>query len=120
MCAVGKSRLRAGFTLIELLMVMVIIGILFGILMPVVNGMKQRALAKKREAEVQLIACAIRNYHAENGVWPGNPQGGTFDSNNLTAMFNALCNNSPPLLDSNNLTSVGWTITIVSNTVTVQ
>ena len=142
MRAVGKSRVHAGFTLIELLMVVVIIGVLMGILMPVVNGMKQNALKRQREAEARLIESAIRNYHAENGKWPGpvseyyHIYPDPIDKDAQAKLINNL--SCAPitklsLLDTNNMnmdvtgtfyiqpgTTNPWVITISNRTVTVQ
>lgn len=63
-------RASAGFTLIELLVVMAIIGILAGILMPVLSGMKTKARIKQAETDAKTLAMAIRAYHTEYNRWP--------------------------------------------------
>jgi len=140
MRAVGKFNLRAGFTLLELLMVVVIIGVLFGILMPVINNMKVNALNKQRESEARLIESAIRNYHAEKGEWPMDPNDkpklaveGVVYSIHNTKVFDPLLQCTPSLLDTNNMslgsgdfyrqpgtTNTPWVIIISNSTVTVQ
>ncbi len=121
-----------GFTLLELLMVVVIIGVLMGILMPVVGILKQSALRKQIEAEARTIETAIRNYHSEKGVWPGDGQGVYAADAKQAALIEALWQTTPPLLDSNNMVKPGiyyiqpgttnspWRIVISNRTVTVQ
>jgi prepilin-type N-terminal cleavage/methylation domain-containing protein len=78
---------RKGFTLLELLVVIAIIGILVGIMMPVVSGLKIKAKKRQTEAEVRGLALAIRAYHTEYAVWPVPAAylgaGGTWSNNNI-------------------------------------
>ncbi len=77
----------AGFTLIELLVVIAIIGILVGILMPVVAGMKAKAQTQQAMAEVKGMAMAVRAFHTEYNQWPVPNNllnvGGTWSNNNI-------------------------------------
>jgi type II secretion system protein G len=59
--------------LIELLVVVAIIGILVGIMLPAIGGVKIKAQIKKAEADVKALASACRAYHVEYGYWPGDP-----------------------------------------------
>lgn len=62
---------KTGFTLIELLMVVLILGILFGLTsMGVLKVMKDR-LIDQAKAEKQMLESAIRAYHHEYTIWPG-------------------------------------------------
>lgn len=59
-----------GFTLLELLVVVAIIGILVGIMLPAIGGVKIKAQIKKAESGVKSLAVACRAYHTEYGYWP--------------------------------------------------
>ncbi len=61
---------QGGFTLIELLVVIAIIGILAGMVLSVVSGIKQRALIKQATVEVEGLATAIRAYRGTFSAWP--------------------------------------------------
>ncbi|WP_309397946.1 type II secretion system protein [Cerasicoccus maritimus] len=63
----NKSR---GFTLVELLTVVAIIGILAGILIPVVGGAKKNALKAKTKAQFSGWATALEAYKNEYGHYP--------------------------------------------------
>lgn len=60
-----------GFTLLELLVVVAIIGILVGIMLPAIGGVKIKAQKKKAESDVRSLAVACRAYHTEYGYWVG-------------------------------------------------
>lgn len=64
------TKASSGFTLLELLVVVALIGILIGILLPAIAGVKIKAQVKKAETDVRSLAMACRAYHTEFGSWP--------------------------------------------------
>lgn len=61
---------RQGFTLIELLVVIAIIGVLAGMLMPVVSKAKVKGQIAKTRVEIQGIVGAINSYHSTYSRYP--------------------------------------------------
>ncbi len=68
---VSQADDRKGFTLIELLMVIVIIGMLFGLLTVAFSRSRRAAQRRKAESDVHTLALAIYNYRHEYDKWPG-------------------------------------------------
>lgn len=82
---------RNAFTLIELLAVIAIIGLLAGLLIPLVNNVRDKALEIKSASNLRQLATANLAYLADHGTfapnadrydrthWHGRRNGGTFD-----------------------------------------
>jgi prepilin-type N-terminal cleavage/methylation domain-containing protein len=66
----APRRPRAGFTLIELLTVIAIIGILAGMLLPVLAAAKRHALVVKARSEIQGLVQAIEGYDSAYSRFP--------------------------------------------------
>jgi general secretion pathway protein G len=64
------TRNQKGFTLIEVLVVAGIIGVLAGILVPLVFDRIEEAKLAKAQADVKSIASAIVMFHKDTGTWP--------------------------------------------------
>ena len=68
--SITARRQRAGFTLVELLVVIAIIGILAGMLLPVLAAVKKKALVTKAKTEIADLVNAINAYDTEYGRFP--------------------------------------------------
>lgn len=64
------KKLSKGFTLIELLIVMAILGILAGLLLTNLQGMRSRARDARRKADLDAIGKALRLYSNNASVYP--------------------------------------------------
>jgi general secretion pathway protein G len=64
------SPQQKGFTLIELLVVIAIIGVLAGLLLVNLIGIRQRARDAQRKSDLRQIQSAIELYRADSGSYP--------------------------------------------------
>ena len=63
---------KKSFTLIELLVVIAIIAILAGIVITVIDPVRQRARARdaNRKKDLAIVSAALEQYYAENNKYP--------------------------------------------------
>ena len=64
---------RRAFTLIELLVVIAIIGILAGLILPAIIGVKHRSKIAKAKVEMSNLAAALKQYEADYSRYPASP-----------------------------------------------
>jgi general secretion pathway protein G len=76
---------KNGFTLFELLIVIVIVGILFGAMVPILNVSRQDARVAKAQSELDSIKTAAMMLHHDTGEWPpDSTTGSDFITNDST------------------------------------
>ena len=70
-------RRRRAFTLIELLVVISVIGVLAGLFLTSMTGIKKKQYISTAQAEMARIETALDNYKAKYGVYPPSNQNAT-------------------------------------------
>ena len=71
-----KHRRAAGFTLVEMLVVVLIVGVLAGLLLPVISRARQTANIKDCHNNMRQLYAALAIYteehnHGGQEIWPG-------------------------------------------------
>lgn len=69
-----KRKSQAGFTLIELMVVLVILGLLFGLVIP---RLLKIVTAERKTAKIQIgmLKDALQQFNVDNGFYPTTEQG---------------------------------------------
>lgn len=90
------TKLKQGFTLIELLIVIAIIGILSGLIITNIQGVRERARDARRKSDLDAISQSLRLYYNDNQQFPdaANPGGRIVGCN--TAIAPSACDWGEP------------------------
>lgn len=70
-----KLKQQQGFTLIELMVVLVILGVLFGLVVPNVTGRGDEARVTGAKTDIKTIENALETYRLHNSHYPSTDQG---------------------------------------------
>lgn len=70
-----SGRKQQGFTLIELMVVLVILGILFGLVVPNVVGRGDEARVTAAQTDIRTLENALETYRLHNSHYPSTDQG---------------------------------------------
>ena len=105
------QKRQRGFTLIELLAVILIIGVLAGLLLPVLYDTKKQSKRRQARAEIKALESAVRAYHFELREWPcgDNGEEDTPYENDNGDVVTRLIDATPPFLKKGdfNISSLG-------------
>ncbi len=71
-----NASVKKAFTLIELLVVISVIGLLAGVVLVSMNGLRAKARDSKRVSTIEQIQKALELYYNENGFYPQTPSDG--------------------------------------------
>ena len=72
----GRSHCsRRGFSLVEIVVVMAVLAVLFAIILRTQDGVKERALISRAEAELTLLSMLLEKYKSTWGEYPMVPTG---------------------------------------------
>lgn len=66
---------QTGFTLIELMVVLVILGVLFGLVVPNVTGRGDEARVTAAKTDIRTLENALETYRLHNSHYPSTDQG---------------------------------------------
>lgn len=66
---------RGGFTFIEMLVVLIIIGLLFGLVAPRFLGQEEKARVKTARAQIELLGTALDTFRLDVGRYPTTQEG---------------------------------------------
>lgn len=69
------KQTQSGFTLIELMVVLVILGVLFGLVAPNVIGRGDEARVQAAKTDIRTIENALDTYRLHNSHYPSTDQG---------------------------------------------
>lgn len=92
-------KAKKAFTLVELMIVIAIIGVLVGMLTPMISGAYKKALATNSKTFLSNMAMALERYKDDNGDFPqfltASPRVNLNDADNAEKLFKALTGKNP-------------------------
>ena len=92
-------KAKKAFTLVELMIVIAIIGVLVGMLTPMISGAYKKALATNSKTFLSNMAMALERYKDDNGDFPqflaSSPRVNLNDADNAEKLFKALTGKNP-------------------------